>query len=532
MLHSSNHRLGWGLSGQDFSFQPGTESSAGREKARCGGFYGPVVATQGTEVEILASLSFRGDDLQFLTTPVENLFIDEFMARAPGEFVKVYLCGLRLCLYPPPGGVDLSTIARHLDMDEAMLTAAFSYWERQGLVEIVERNPLSVRYLQIQQQFQRGLMNDAVYPYRDLNNRLQNLFGERLLNNDDYTRVYDWIETLGLSEDAVLMLAQHCIDKAGRRVSFAYMDKTARTWAEKGLTTPEAAREYLERYDETYGGARQILRRWNLRRPPTEEEMALYRKWVRDWNLEPGAVIEACSRMAGVSNPNFLYLDKTLQGLFEQRVHTAEEAVEVLEKRSQTTRSLGAILRELGYQGSASAPELQAMYRRWREDGFSDRTLKRAARQLAREGRNQPQHLNSVLNRWSQWGMVSDQAVSDYLDRLDQAGEAVGELLAGWGEARAATGSEKKAWLDMIDEGYTPELIAAAAQQATGASHRFAYMRRVLAAWRQAGITTAQEALDADKKRARAPAGDFHYQGERVYTDQEMEAWYEDLSEP
>ena len=39
----------------------------------------------------------------YLSTPVENLFIEEFMVKAPGEFVKVYLYGLRFALFPMEG---------------------------------------------------------------------------------------------------------------------------------------------------------------------------------------------------------------------------------------------------------------------------------------------------------------------------------------------------------------------------------------------------------------------------------------------
>jgi len=36
----------------------------------------------------------------FDVTPVENLFIHEFMLKAPGDFVKVYLFGLMQCYNP------------------------------------------------------------------------------------------------------------------------------------------------------------------------------------------------------------------------------------------------------------------------------------------------------------------------------------------------------------------------------------------------------------------------------------------------
>ena len=39
------------------------------------------------------------------------------------------------------------------------------------------------------------------------------------------------------------------------------------------------ARREIERYDLSKHGAAAILRRWNKRRKPTKDEMALYEKW-------------------------------------------------------------------------------------------------------------------------------------------------------------------------------------------------------------------------------------------------------------
>ena len=54
-------------------------------------------------------------DYFLLDTPVENMFINEYMAAAPGDYVKVYLFSLMYAGL----GVDLSNadVARHLHME-------------------------------------------------------------------------------------------------------------------------------------------------------------------------------------------------------------------------------------------------------------------------------------------------------------------------------------------------------------------------------------------------------------------------------
>ena len=69
----------------------------------------------------------------FDVTPLENLFIEEYMLRAPGDFVKVYIYGLRLC-YHPVEDATVPAISRALGLEEKTVLDAFAYWERVGVL--------------------------------------------------------------------------------------------------------------------------------------------------------------------------------------------------------------------------------------------------------------------------------------------------------------------------------------------------------------------------------------------------------------
>ena len=71
-------------------------------------------------------------DYFLLDTPVENMFINEYMAAAPGDYVKVYLFSLMYAGL----GVDLSNadVARHLHMEAEDVLKAWTYWEKQGII--------------------------------------------------------------------------------------------------------------------------------------------------------------------------------------------------------------------------------------------------------------------------------------------------------------------------------------------------------------------------------------------------------------
>ena len=85
---------------------------------------------------------FDESNPMFGVTPVENLFLEEFMPRAPGDSVKVYLYGLKLCQNPGKE-MTLSAVARALAMEEERVESAFVYWERKGLLRRLSDRPVS-----------------------------------------------------------------------------------------------------------------------------------------------------------------------------------------------------------------------------------------------------------------------------------------------------------------------------------------------------------------------------------------------------
>lgn len=72
---------------------------------------------------------------QVNATLVTNDFIDHYMSKANGEFVKVYLFLLRH-LDDPYSQLTISTIADSLDNTEKDILRAFRYWESEGLLSL------------------------------------------------------------------------------------------------------------------------------------------------------------------------------------------------------------------------------------------------------------------------------------------------------------------------------------------------------------------------------------------------------------
>lgn len=242
-------------------------------------------------------------------TPVDNRFILDHLPNANELCIRVYLFGLMLC---SAGAEAETSLSDALGLTEPEITAAYTYWQRQGLVRIRSERPLVVEYLDLEPTEAGGVVPGK---YAKLVSALASLIAPRQFDFRELKHVYDWIEVYGLDEEAVLELVSHCLDQKSRRVSVNYIDAVARTWSEEGVRTRESARAYLARYELKKHGASEILRQWNKQRKPTKAEIALYDKWVSEWGFSPEAVLAALPKLTVSGTPNFVYLDELLDSL-------------------------------------------------------------------------------------------------------------------------------------------------------------------------------------------------------------------------
>lgn len=74
------------------------------------------------------------------TTIIPNIFIDNYMPRANGTYVKVYLYLLRCINCNDDMLVSISAIADKLDETEKDITRALCYWEKVNLISLVKNN--------------------------------------------------------------------------------------------------------------------------------------------------------------------------------------------------------------------------------------------------------------------------------------------------------------------------------------------------------------------------------------------------------
>ncbi len=443
----------------------------------------------------------------FDATPVENLFVQEYLPAAKGDYVKVYIYGL-MHTYHPSAGMNLSVMARDLGLSEEDVYAAYRYWERKGLVQRTADNPPVFRYMNAKQLLFMRQCPAEDRQYTQFAEALYAAFGEdRQLHGQETSLAYEWVEDLKLPPEVVLMLVQHLISTRGKHFSFKAAQKLAVQLAEECVHTIEDAEIVLSRSKAVLEGTRKILRRLGKRHQPSEDEMALYRKWTGDWGYNHDAIEAACKETTK-GDPTMAYLDGILNGLRrrgEKTPATAKQVENQLLKEQGEAAPLKELFRALGVSGLTVNEGTLSVYRQMRALAGHDIILL-AAREAARAGGRLDDVLR-LLTTWHDKGLATPLEVEEYIAAFYESNRLLAQLFEQCGKSDKPAASDRALLLKwQKDWNFSTDMLLLAATYAQAADKKMPYMDALLKAWHGQSINTPEAAQAAREHREKATA--------------------------
>ena len=448
----------------------------------------------------MALCSFSENYLMLGVTPVENLFIQEYLPRASGDYVRVYLYGLMQC-YHPAEDMTLDRTARILDLPEETVRDAFQYWERQGLVKRVSDRPVSYQYLNIAStMFNGSSAEQEIYRHRDFNNQLQQIFGNRLLHAAEFNSACEWVEDLHLPESVVLIMAEAYVARHGAKCQFKSLDKIAVKWAEEGIVTDEQAREKVMQESEPWKLCQQVLKQLNIHRKPTKAEANMARKWLEEWNLSPKAVIAACKETVNARNPNFGYLDGILKR--HANIVSGAEMEQALIDDNRVHEAIKQLHETLGLGFVSPMPNEIKNYRGYLDVGFAPETIQRIASELAEtRPKANMDLLDKAMKASLERGQTSLEEVEAHLERQRMLRGQAAQIFAACGLEKSVTAADVSLLEDWLSSAPF-DLVLYAAECAKGKTLPTNYMTKILAGWQRLDLNTVELARRYQESKA------------------------------
>lgn len=273
-------------------------------------------------------------DVFLYDTRVANLFINELLPKAPGDYVKVYLFGL---MYAQMNyEMDLETMGHDLDMSVEEVQQAFEYWARHGVVKIYpaeDGENFEIEYKRLVQmlygsggtgqkeerpQESRESIEIADRRTEMLNDEeVRMLFKQyeqatgRMLSSKELDKLRDAIRVYNIPTEVYSYAIQYC--KEIEKYSIDYINKVALRWTEEGCRNTEDVKKLLDRHSQRNAHYNAIFREMGFHRTPNPADREMMAKWFDEWGYTIKEVLDACRKTAGQREPSLKYVNKVLE---------------------------------------------------------------------------------------------------------------------------------------------------------------------------------------------------------------------------
>ena len=276
---------------------------------------------------------------QSTTTVLENEFIDQYMAKANGEYVKVYLLLLRH-LHTPSGTLTISEIADKLDCTEKDVTRALDYWKKQGLLDYASVAAPGASDHSSEQPALPARKSTSNKEFRQLIFVAEQYLGKLLSSTETESLIY-FYETLQMSAELIEYLIEYCVENGHK--SMHYIQTVALNWHKQNIKTVAEAKANSVTYSRN---CYSVLNAFGIKgRSPASSEITYIKKWNDEYGFSLELILEACNRtMSAIHQPSFEYADSILKNWLSKKVKTLKDVAALdasyqSEKEKKKTRS-------------------------------------------------------------------------------------------------------------------------------------------------------------------------------------------------
>ncbi len=171
-------------------------------------------------------------------TVLENEFIDQYMVKANGEYVKVYLLVLRH-LGESSGMLSISEMADVLECTEKDVLRALKYWKKQGILDYSEAygEPTAAPAPSRETVSRRPSRDDK--EFKELLFVAEQYLGKTLSSTDIDTITY-FFDSLNMTADLIEYLIEYCVENGHK--SMHYIRAVALSWDSQNIRTVEEAK--------------------------------------------------------------------------------------------------------------------------------------------------------------------------------------------------------------------------------------------------------------------------------------------------
>ena len=330
-------------------------------------------------------------DIATSFTTVSDIFIDQYMPKANGEFVKVYLYLLR-ATGSGAGIATISEIADHFSNTEADIIRALNYWASEGILQVqtgadgqimgINLCSLSVSGMQAaQSNIQSAVADNAAQ--NNLQNSVVNNAAQNSLQNDVVNNVAQNISTadIRMQDSVVEKLKSQTTDKHASSQKEYTLDEI-----KEFRKNPDISELFF--IIETY--LKHTL-------SSTDTNMVLY--WLDELYFSTDLVEYLVEYCITKGHSSLRYMNKVALGWADAGIKTVDQAKDDAAAHSQIYYS---VMKALGITGRNLVDSEVSLINKWvGEYGFDIELVKAAcSKTISAIQKPSFEYTDSILANW------------------------------------------------------------------------------------------------------------------------------------
>ena len=330
-------------------------------------------------------------DIATSFTTVSDIFIDQYMPKANGEFVKVYLYLLR-ATGSGAGIATISEIADHFSNTEADIIRALNYWASEGILQVqtgadgqimgINLCSLSVSGMQAaQSNIQSAVADNAAQ--NNLQNSVVNNAAQNILKNGVVNNAAQNISTVNtrMHDSVVEKLKSQTPDKAASSQKEYTLDEI-----KEFRKNPDISELFF--IIETY--LKHTL-------SSTDTNMVLY--WLDELHFSTDLVEYLVEYCITKGHSSLRYMNKVALGWADAGIKTVDQAKDDAAAHSQIYYS---VMKALGITGRNLVDSEVSLINKWvGEYGFDIELVKAAcSKTISAIQKPSFEYTDSILANW------------------------------------------------------------------------------------------------------------------------------------
>lgn len=330
-------------------------------------------------------------DIATSFTTVSDIFIDQYMPKANGEFVKVYLYLLR-ATGSGAGIATISEIADHFSNTEADIIRALNYWASEGILQVqtgadgqiigINLCSLSVSGMQAaQSNIQSAVADNAAQ--NNLQNSVVNNAAQNILQNSVVNNAAQNISTVNtrMHDSVVEKLKSQTPDKAASSQKEYTLDEI-----KEFTKNPDISELFF--IIETY--LKHTL-------SSTDTNMVLY--WLDELHFSTDLVEYLVEYCITKGHSSLRYMNKVALGWADAGIKTVDQAKDDAAAHSQIYYS---VMKALGITGRNLVDSEVSLINKWvGEYGFDIELVKAAcSKTISAIQKPSFEYTDSILANW------------------------------------------------------------------------------------------------------------------------------------